>query len=118
MGFFYDLAGGLEDLDLHLLLADQALEVADPLLRLAEGARRDHVLIGGDPRLRPRLDPWVHSRITLGWMSNSRLTSANVFSPLASCCTIPRLNSAVKIRRPSALLGHSPMRGLLPASAG
>jgi hypothetical protein len=57
MDFFYDLAGGFEDLDLHLLLADQALEVADPLLRLAEGARRDHVLIGGDRRLRPRLDP-------------------------------------------------------------
>jgi hypothetical protein len=50
-----------------------------------------------------------HCRITVGWMSSSWLTSARVFSPFRICWTTPRLNSAVKIRRPAAFLGKSPM---------
>src|SRR6185503_8306040 len=59
-----------------------------------------------------------HSRMTLGWMSSSRLTSARVFSPFTSCWTIPRLNSTVKIRRPSDFRANSPMGPLPPAAAG
>ena len=32
MDFFYDLLGGLQDLDLHLLLAQQPLEFPDPVV--------------------------------------------------------------------------------------
>lgn len=44
-------------------------------------------------------------------MSSSRLSSARVSSPFASCWTTPRLNSVLKIRRTSAFWGKSLMRG-------
>ena len=48
-------------------------------------------------------------RITLGEISNSRLSSASVFSPLTIRWTVVRLNSVLKTRRPSAFHGCSPM---------
>jgi hypothetical protein len=42
--FFYYLTGGLEDLDGHGLLADEALQLLDPLLELADPAGRNDVL--------------------------------------------------------------------------
>jgi hypothetical protein len=77
------------DLDLHLLLAEEPLELANPLM--------------GFPQ---------------GWMSSSRDTCASVFSPFKSCWTTPRLNSTVKTRRPSDFRGNSPMRPSRPAAAG
>src|SRR5262245_38692399 len=48
--FFYDLLRGLQDLDLHLLLAEQPLEFANPLMRFPQGTHRDDVLVRGDGR--------------------------------------------------------------------
>jgi len=45
--FFYDLPGRLEDLDGHRLLADEALQLLDLLLELADPAGRYDVLAGG-----------------------------------------------------------------------
>ena len=75
--FFYDLPGGLEDLDLHLLLAEQSLKFADTLMGLTQRAGGDHILVRGDGRLRAGLEP----ALPLGWTSNSRDTSGSVFSP-------------------------------------
>ena len=43
----YDLLRGLQDLDLHLLLAEKPLEVANPLMSLPHGSQRDDVLVRG-----------------------------------------------------------------------
>src|SRR6266849_8318545 len=44
---FYDLLGGLQDLDLHLLAPQAALELLDPGLRRAQETGRDDILVGG-----------------------------------------------------------------------
>ena len=44
MDFFYYLPSRLEDLDGHRLLADEALQLLDLLLELADPAGRNHVL--------------------------------------------------------------------------
>src|SRR5206468_2427900 len=48
--FFYDLLRGLQDLDLHLLLAEQPLELANPLMGFPQRTHRDDVLVRGDGR--------------------------------------------------------------------
>src|SRR5262249_27044556 len=48
--FFYDLLRGLQDLDLHLLLAQQPLELANPLMGFPQGTHGDDVLVRGDGR--------------------------------------------------------------------
>jgi hypothetical protein len=55
MDFFYDLLGGLQDLDLHLLLAQQPLEFPDPVVGFSQGTGRDDVLVRGDRRAGARL---------------------------------------------------------------
>ena len=44
---FYDLLGRLQDLDLHLLAPQAALELLDPGLRRAQETGRDDILVGG-----------------------------------------------------------------------
>ena len=46
--FFYDLLRGLQDLDLHLLLAEQSLELANPLMGFPQGTDWDDVLVRGN----------------------------------------------------------------------
>src|SRR5229473_2103275 len=53
--FFYGLLGGAQDLDLHGLAAESALEFPDLGVGLAQVAGRDDVLMGLHRRRRPRL---------------------------------------------------------------
>jgi len=53
---FYDLPGCLQDLDFHLFLAHQPLELPDAGVGLAQLAGGDHVLIGPDVELADALD--------------------------------------------------------------
>ena len=71
----------LEDFYLHLLPSEQPLELPNPLLGLSQSAGRDDIFIRAHGRGRLRLDPALPSRITLGWMSGSRLTSTRVLPP-------------------------------------
>src|SRR5262245_26340868 len=48
--FFYDLLRGLQDLDLHLLLAQQPFELTDPLMGFPQGTHRHDILVRGDGR--------------------------------------------------------------------
>jgi hypothetical protein len=103
--FLDDVLRRLEDLDLHLLPTEQPLELANPLLGPAQGARWDHILVRGHRRGGPASTRRFHSPI-------------GVFFPFTNCWTIPRLNSTVKIRRPSDFRATSPMGPLPPAEAG
>jgi hypothetical protein len=53
--FFYDLLGRAEDLDLHRLAAERALEFSDLGVGLPQVTRGDHVLTGLHGRRRARL---------------------------------------------------------------
>src|SRR5262249_26470451 len=48
--FFYDLLRGLQDFDLHLLLAQQPLELANPLMGFPQRTHRDDVFVRRDRR--------------------------------------------------------------------
>jgi hypothetical protein len=55
--FFYHLLRRAQDLDLHRLPPQRPLEVADPALGLAQGARGDHLFVGADGGRGPGLGP-------------------------------------------------------------
>jgi len=50
--FFTTSCAALQDLDLHLLLAEQPLELPNPLMSFPQGTHRDDVLVRGDGRPR------------------------------------------------------------------
>jgi len=81
MDCFYNLLGRLEDLDLHLLPAEEPLVLANPMLGLRSALAGTTSSFAATAVVAPG-STRLHSRITLGWMSSSRLTSARVFSPL------------------------------------
>jgi hypothetical protein len=109
MAFFYYLLGRAEDLDLHRLPAQRALELPDFGVGLAQLARRHEILTGLHCCCCPRLGEPLQVRITLGAMSSSRLSAATVFSPVRIRWTVSRLNSVLKTRLPSAFRRCSPM---------
>jgi hypothetical protein len=53
-GCFFDLLGGAQDLDLHGLPTQRALELPDHRVGLAQVARRNHIFIRLDGGGRPR----------------------------------------------------------------
>ena len=62
----------------------------------------------------PRSTRRIQLRKTAGATSNSRDSSARVFSPELIRPTVSRLNSTENTRRPSAFLGKSPIENHLP----
>jgi hypothetical protein len=95
------LARGLEDLDLHRLPAERALELANSLLRLAQLERRHDVPVRRDRRLAAALDQLLPApddrRIDVELATEFR--QCEFVAPTRAICS--RLNSALKRLRPS-----------------
>ncbi len=99
--FFYLVPSRLEDLHLHGLPAQGALQLPNPLLGHAQFARRHDLVIRADGCLTPRSISCFHLRTRLCETESSRLSSAMVSSPRSTRPTWSRLNSGVNRRRPS-----------------
>jgi hypothetical protein len=74
----------------HLLLAQQPLELANPLVGFPQRTHRDDIFIRRDRRGGPGFEAALPLPHHAGLMSRSRDTSAKVLSPFNSCWTTPR----------------------------
>jgi hypothetical protein len=71
-----------QNLDLHRLPAERALELPDLRVRVTQLTGRDDILTGLNGVVAPASANRFQLRITPGEISSSRLSSASVFSPV------------------------------------